>query len=204
MAANPSKTEQRRDDLRTALIDSAERTIAARGLSALKARDLAAEVGCSVGAIYNVFADLNDLVMAVNGRTFQRLGAAVAASLDGRDLSPREALVTMSHAYLHFATQNTPSWRALFDLEMSTDSSVPVWYLEELGKLFALIAAPLCRVFPNWDRDEIDLMTRALFSSVHGIVLLGLEKRISGVPQNQIERMIALLLLNATATAEGL
>lgn len=203
MAANPSKTEQRRDDLRAALIDGAERTIAAQGLAALKARDLAAEAGCSVGAIYNVFADLNELVMAVNGRTFHRLGAAVAASLDGRDLSPREALVTMSHAYLHFATQNTPSWRALFDLEMSTESRVPVWYLEELGKLFALIAAPLSQVFPDWDRDEIDLMTRALFSSVHGIVLLGLEKRISGVPQNQIERMIALLLLNATSPTKG-
>ena len=69
--------------------------------------------------------------------------------------------------------------------------------------LFALIAAPLSQVFPDWDRDEIDLMTRALFSSVHGIVLLGLEKRISGVPQNQIERMIALLLLNATSPAKG-
>ena len=193
------KTAERREDLRRTLIDSAEKTIADKGIAALKARDLAADAGCAVGAIYNVFADLNELVMAVNGRTFRRLGAEVSASLAGRDLAPRDSLVVMSQAYLHFAMRNNRSWRALFDLEMSTDSAVPAWYLEELGQLFALIATPLRRLFPNWDANEIDLMTRTLFSSVHGIVLLGLEKRISGVPQAQIERMITLLLRNVTA-----
>ncbi|MEM6342162.1 MAG: TetR/AcrR family transcriptional regulator, partial [Pseudomonadota bacterium] len=36
------------------------------------------------------------------------------------------------------------------------------------------------------------------FSSVHGIVLLGLENRISAVPEAQLEYMIALLLRSAT------
>jgi len=41
--------------LRTSLIDAAERIIAESGLAALRTRDLAREVGCSVGTIYNVF-----------------------------------------------------------------------------------------------------------------------------------------------------
>ncbi len=203
MAKTPTKTEARREDLRARLTDIAERVIAEQGLPALKARDLAAEAGCSVGAIYNAFADLNDLVMAVNGRTFQQLGAAVTASLDGRALPPRDALITMSHAYLHFAATHTRSWRALFDLEMSTDAAVPDWYLAELAKLFAIIAAPLRQIFPDWPAAQIDLMTRALFSSVHGIVLLGLERRISGVPTDQIERMIAVVLSNLTSAPEA-
>lgn len=202
MPAKPSKTDIRREGLRLVLIDCAERVVATQGLPALKARDLAAQAGCSVGAIYNVFADLGDLAMAVNGRTFQRLGAEVSAALAGRSLSPRNSLVAMSHAYLHFARQNTHSWRALFDLKMSTDGPVPQWYLEALGKLFAMIAQPLRQIFPTWDAAQIDLMTRTLFSAVHGIVLLGLEKRISGVPQDQIEQMISLLLLNLTTQAE--
>ena len=109
----------------------------------------------------------------------------------------------MSLAYLHFATQNTHSWRALFDLQMSTDGPVPDWYLQELGKLFALIAKPLRQIFPDQTAQQIDLLTRTLFSSVHGIVLLGLEKRISGVPQDQMEQMITLLLRAATAPAGG-
>lgn len=49
------RNEERRERLRMALIDAAEATIAADGLAALKARDLAREVGCALGAIYTAF-----------------------------------------------------------------------------------------------------------------------------------------------------
>ncbi|PJF11096.1 TetR/AcrR family transcriptional regulator [Pseudorhodobacter sp. MZDSW-24AT] len=198
MTKAPSKTEMRRAALRDRLIDHAEEIIARDGLAALKARDLAGLAGCSVGAIYTVFPDLNALVMAVNGRTFRRLGAAVSASLGAQDSAPQDSLICMSQAYLAFAAENTQAWRALFDLEMSVEQPVPAWYLAELAALFALIAAPLRRIFPDWSAPQIDLMTRALFSSVHGIVLLGLEKRISGVPVDRIAQMIAVVLANVT------
>ena len=198
-----SKTEQRRLDLRDKLTDAAETIITSQGVDAVKARELAKLADCSVGAIYNVFGDLNDLIMAVNGRTFRALGAHVSAALDGKDVAPQQQLIVMSHAYLDFAAKNTLAWRALFDLQMSTDMKVPDWYLRELGQVFALIAAPLRNLFPNWDKAKIDLMTRALFSSVHGIVLLGLEKRISGVPMEQIKDMIAVVLANVTSSTNS-
>lgn len=194
MTKPPTNTEERRDALRLRLIDIVERRIAEQGLDAIKARDVAREAGCALGAIYNVVADMNELVMAVNGRTFKRLGRFVSQSLQGRSDAPQDQLVAMSHAYLHFAAENTQSWRALFDLEMSTESRVPDWYVAELAGLFAIIADPLRRLFPDWSATQIDLMTRALFSSVHGMVLLGLEKRISGVPIPRIEEMITVLL----------
>jgi len=196
----PSKADLRRDDLRARLIDIAENLIALEGLSAIKARDLAKSAGCAVGAIYNVFPDLNGLIMAVNGRTFQTLGKSVAASVAAAPAAkPQEELITMSLAYLRFAANNTNLWSALFDLEMSTDMDVPKWYLAELGKLFALIGAPLTRLFPDDSPEEVEMMARTLFSSVHGVVLLGLQRRISGVPIAKIEEMIAILLSNITA-----
>ena len=75
---------------------------------------------------------------------------------------------------------------------------------DEDGDWLALrydLTAPLARVFPNYSRHDLELMTRALFSSVHGIVLLGLQKRISGVPLDKIEDMIAILLSNVTSQA---
>jgi AcrR family transcriptional regulator len=198
----PSKADLRREDLRRRLIDIAEKRIAAEGLPAVKARDLAKAADCAVGAIYNVFPDLNGLIMAVNGRTFQALGKSVAASVAASSPDkPQAELITMSLAYLRFANDNTNLWRALFDLEMSTEMEVPQWYLAELGKLFALIGAPLTRLFPDDPQAEVEMMTRTLFSSVHGIVLLGLQRRISGVPMDKIERMIAVLL--STATSQG-
>jgi AcrR family transcriptional regulator len=198
----PSAVQARHQDLRARLTDIAEETIRSGGLPALKARDLARQAGCAVGAIYTVFDDLNGVVMAVNGRTFRSLGLAVAGAIEAhRDLGPTDRLISMSNAYLRFAMEHPRLWRTLFDLQMSVDQKVPDWYLAELGRLFAYIAAPLRDLFPQMEAVGIDLMTRTLFSSVHGIVLLGLEKRISGVPAERIEEMIALLLHNVTSRA---
>ena len=189
------KVEARKALLREALIDAAEAQIRLGGLSTLKARPLAQAAGCALGAIYNIFDDLDALVRAVTARTFRRLGAFVSARVtEAADQSPNTQLVIMSHAYLHFAADHTFLWRALFDLEMSVDGTVPEWYLLELRAVFGLIAAPLAQLFPDMKRDELDLMVRALFSAVHGIVLLGLERRISAVPQDQIETMLSQIL----------
>lgn len=195
-----TRTEARHEQLRTTLTDIAERWIAEDGLERIKARPLASEAGCAVGAIYTVFPDMTALVMAVNGRTFQRLGAFVSDAVAKEPGDAAHRMVVMAHAYLKFAAANTAAWRTLFDLEMSTDQAVPTWYLEELGKLFALIAAPLRDIHPEAAPADIDLMTRTLFSSVHGIVLLGLEKRISGVPMAAMEQMISLLIQNLAAS----
>ncbi|PRZ45990.1 TetR/AcrR family transcriptional regulator [Tritonibacter scottomollicae] len=190
-----TKAEQRRADLRDKLVVAAEARIRETGVTALRARDLAKDAGCAVGAIYNAFDDMTALVMAVNGRTFQRLGAVVEASITAsRGASATDRLILMSEAYLDFASDNSRLWRALFDLELPADGAVPVWYRTALDRLFQHIAGPVAELFPDQPPEEQALTVRALFSSVHGIVLLGLENRISGVPPQDIRRMIALVL----------
>lgn len=191
------KVEERRDALRRTLVDLAEARVAEGGMAAVKARDLARSAGCALGAIYNVFDDLHDIVIAVNGRTFERLGRAVAASLQGHEAaSPTERMVIMSYAYLEFAEANPNAWRTLFDVQMSVLGEVPQWYLNEMQRLFGYIEGPVRECFPGISDEEAGLMTRALFSSVHGIVLLGLENRISAVPREHLMRMIALIIGN--------
>ena len=187
MARNTAK---RREDLREKLLDIAEADIRENGLAALRARTLAEQAGCAVGAIYNVFDDMTGLILAVNGRTFRRMGAFVSDAMnEGTDTSPTGVLVTIAKAYL---------WRALVEVEMSTEGDVPAWYMDELGRLFSIISTPIAELNPDASASEVDLMTRTLFSSVHGIVLLGLEKRISGVPRERMEDMIEYLLNRVT------
>lgn len=193
-------TEKRRAELRERLIDIAEKQVRAGGSASLRARVLAEEAGCAVGAIYNVFSDMPGLQLAVNGRTFARLGRRVTTAVAKHaDEPPVERLVIMAKAYLAFAAEDPKLWRALFEVEMTAESEVPEWYLQDLSQLFAIIAGPLTEIDPYAFPDEIDMRTRALFSSVHGIVLLGLERRISGVPVPRMEAMIEYVLRNFAA-----
>src|SRR5215831_15178579 len=94
-------TSERRQNLKEALIDAAERAIAARGLPGLKARELAAEVGCAVGAIYNAVEDLDELIFSVNSRTLAALEDALHAANPGKAGDDAVALLTrMALTYL--------------------------------------------------------------------------------------------------------
>ncbi len=188
------KVEARRKALREVLIKIADRRIGDAGLSKLRARDLASDAGCALGAIYNIFEDLDALVLSVNSMTFQRLGSAVAADLADALEDPQEQLVTMAQAYHHFAADNQNHWRALFEINRAEGESAPDWYQKEMNQLFAYIHAPLTVLKPGLGAKDIDLLTRALFSSVHGIVSLGLADATGGVPRKDIDRMIALTL----------
>lgn len=189
-----------REELRERLIEIAEQTIETEGLDALRARDLARKAGCAVGAIYNVFSDLNQLVIAVNGRTFLRLGEQVRRDVAALpDARPQDQLLAMAQSYRRFARDSGKAWLALFDLRVSSDADVPDWYWQEMSALFNIIAAPLRQLHPDLGADDLDLLVRTLFSSVHGIVLLGVEKRISGVPDDRVEQMLALLIAKAAA-----
>src|SRR5919205_1223250 len=81
MVSEP-KAVARRRKLRDALIEAAERTMEQEGLRGMKARDLALRVGCAVGAIYNVFTDLDDLVFAVNALTLEELEQMLMAAAE--------------------------------------------------------------------------------------------------------------------------
>lgn len=188
------KVETRRAALRTALISHAKKRIADNGLKNLRARDLANDAGCALGAIYNVFGDLGDLVLAVNAETFESLGSSVAESLAEAPLTPTDQLVAMAQAYHHFAAAHYHLWRALFDIERPAGEAAPDWYLAEMEQLFAYIDAPLSVLFPDHVPEQRALLTKALFSSVHGIVLLGLDEASAGVPAPQLDKMISLVL----------
>lgn len=191
----PSKTEMRRDDLRQRLIELGEAVIAEQGLQALKARSLAVEAGCSVGAIYNVFPDLHHLALAINGRTFKRLGEQVAGAVSPLAGTPAcDRLVAMGLAYLDFASKNTAAWTALFEIDMAAGEEIPPWYMAALEVLFDHIRRPAAELRPDLGAEDVEFLVRGLFSSVHGIVWLGLQKRISAVPRDEISRMITLIL----------
>lgn len=194
-------TQTRRIALREALITIAERRIAAEGLAGLRARDLAAEAGCALGAIYTVFPDMTALTLEVNARTFADLGQDVAEALVDAPPDPTAQMVSMGLAYHRFAAANRHRWRALFDLPLVPGAKPPDWYLADMGRLFAYIADPVAQVFPDMSGSDQALFTRALFSSVHGIVWLSLDDASGGAPKAETDRMITLLLRRVSLRA---
>lgn len=201
-------TAERRSNLRETLVALAERFIDNSGLAGMKARELAAEAGCSVGAIYNVVADLDELVIAVNGRTLDMMETAFAAAAGTRDgLEPDgadeaiEQMVRLALAYLHFAAAHERRWRTLFDHRLPPGQELPEWYVGQQGQMFGVIEQALRILQPDLAADRFELLARSLFSAVHGIVALGLEEKLGAISVHDLEEQTTAIV---TAIGRGL
>ena len=190
-----SKALERREKLRESLILAAERSINAADWPGLKTRELAREIGCANGAVYNLVADMDELILRVGSRTLARLDAALtAAESNGPAASPAETLVRIAVAYCDFAADNTGLWRALFEHRMAPDKPVPEWAVDEQMALFRHIYRPLAALFPKRTENELGVTARSLFSAVHGMVTLGLEQKLIAVPVGALRAEIALIV----------
>jgi AcrR family transcriptional regulator len=201
-----SATGQRRARLRDALVMAAERTITQQGLGSLRARALAEEVGCAVGAIYNVVEDLDDLVLLVNARTLAALERELIAAdrADEPAEGPNAAiarLVRMALAYLDFAAAQTPRWRTLFEHRMPGGREVPAWYREQQQRLFAYVEELLLELQSDESRVRRALLARSLFSAVHGLVVLGLEEKLQAIPLPVLREQVRFVV---TAIGRGM
>ncbi|MBS1183765.1 MAG: transcriptional regulator [Proteobacteria bacterium] len=196
---------ERRQAQLAALIDAAERRIAEGGAQSLRARDLAADLGIALGGLYNLVTDLDELALRVSSRTLGRLGAALTAASSALPLTTRddavERLVTIAHAYLHFAKGNLLLWRTLFELRLAEGTALPAWAADDQLRLFRHVAEPLALLVPDMDEPRQTLAARTLFAAVHGIVTLGLEERLVAVPLTALEAQIEWLV---RATCRGL
>jgi AcrR family transcriptional regulator len=200
-----SKTADRHERQREALIEAAEAAIADGGLRNLKAREIADKAGCALGAIYNLVEDMDEIVLRVGTRTLGRLDKALSEAVARRDLNSTadavERLVSIAVAYCQFAAVNKNLWRALFEHQMANEKPVPTWFAEEQIRLFEHPSAPLRLLMREAKGAEVAMMSRTLFAAVHGVVLFGIEERMISVPAPLLEQSIENFV---RLTCEGL
>jgi len=189
-----TKALERRAKLRDALIEAAERAITARGLPGVRSRELAQEIGCANGAIYNLVENLDELVLRVGSRTLARLDAALTAAEREGPAEPADMLVRIAVAYCDFAAQNLELWRVLFEHRMEPGREIPEWAISDQMELFGHIYRPLAVLFPDRSPAQIGVTARSLFSAVHGMVALGLEQKLIAVPIEALRSEVAIIV----------
>ena len=101
-------------NLRSALLDAAERTVRERGVDALSLRELAREVGVSHGAPRRHFADRQALLDALAGAGFERLRLELGAAMDGAGPEFVARLRATAAAYVRFAIDDSALLELMF------------------------------------------------------------------------------------------
>ena len=183
-----SLREQKKIRRRALILEISRGLIASKGLRSLKVRDIAEAADCSIGSVYNEFGDFDGVILTVNRETVQTLTARLMAV--PKD-DPVRQLHGLAATYLEFAAEHANLLRSLFEHRMEEDRPFPEDILIMVMDAFKLMHEPLVRLMPDRDPEDVALLSRMMFSAVHGIISLGLEERMVAVPPDRLRQQVA-------------
>jgi AcrR family transcriptional regulator len=166
------------EELRELILKAATELIESDGLAGLSAREVARRIGYSPGTLYNVFDNLDDLVLTIEARLLDRLAARLAEVPSAS--SPQEQLQRLAETYLRFTSENPRLWNLLFEHHMPAGKDIPDWYRMKLDGLMARIEEALTPVM-NSDPAARQRAARVLWAGVHGITSLSTADKLSNI-----------------------
>ena len=164
-----------RDEMREKLILATIDRLAVSGISGVHARDLASEVGCAVGTIYNLVGDLDNLILLACARTFKEYQAYVTNYLQQekeKGATNLQLLEALGASYVDFSSLHRLRWQAAFEVRYDKDSDFHHIFKTGQRELLRLIVDILKEINADVDEKELASIGRALWASVHGISML--------------------------------
>jgi AcrR family transcriptional regulator len=174
-------------NLRTALLQQAERTVRERGVRDLSLRELARVLGVSHGAPRRHFPDRQALLDALAEAGFARLGAELRSAVDGAGEDFQARLQATASAYVRFATRDA----ALLELMFAGKHGEQSGALNEAAERAFSVMLELIeqgQADGALERGEPERVGLVLFATIQGIAAL-----VTGgmVHAEQIDELVA-------------
>lgn len=187
------RNQHTREELRAIALQAAECLVAENGLADLSTRKVVARIGYTVGSLYMVFRNLDDLIVQMNERTLERLHAALAMAIADQP-PPPVAVRALAQAYITFALTETNRWLAIYQHRLPADQPAPDSLTEKVAQTFDLVQGQLALLCPRRSPADIALATRALWSGVHGICILSLDQTLEMAGGRSIQEVAKSLI----------
>lgn len=188
------RADHSRDELYKLALSKAEEIVEADGFRGLTARNVADAIGYSPGTLYNIFTNLDDLIIHLNGRTLDRL----------YDLIRREELTgkaqndvkTLMYVYLKFLESHPALWELMMEFRLPGDQDLPRWYMKKVEKVLTVLERALSPLFPKGNKRKKQETARILWASLHGICSLAMTGKLMVVTSQSMEAMADALVSN--------
>jgi len=189
------RSDHSREELREMALLAAEQIVVEKGYEGLSARKVAAAIGYTVGTLYLVFENIDDLILNINARTLDRLHAQMIKS-PAKPGEARDHLLHLGHVYIRYANEDPHRWAMVFEHRFSEDRAVPVWYQEKITRMFAVVEEGLEPLAGNRPRQEITQAARAIWGGVHGICILALTDTLGVAGVASVQELTRSLISN--------
>lgn len=162
-----SKREQNLARIRERAVARAEHILLETGLEDLSARRLAADLGVSVGTLYNAFEDLDAVVQALIARSAAMLSDILHRAADPDIECRKTRLKALGEAYFDFAVSEPQRWWLLFEYRSHAEPDARVQEFQTRLLEMLIHVGEGDRASPRHRQ-----IFQQLWASVHGLVSL--------------------------------
>ncbi|NBX52030.1 MAG: TetR/AcrR family transcriptional regulator [Proteobacteria bacterium] len=187
------RNDHTKDEIREMVIKTGSDLIDKSGFSGFSTRQIAKEIGYTVGTLYNVFDSYDDIVFHINATTLDDMKGFMKGNLEP-NLQNSAAIKQLAHLYIEFASQNYNRWSALFEYSIPEELQLPEFYNKKIDELFAIIKD----VLKCFIKDDSACLKHAkiIWASIHGICILSLTKKLNVAGLNSVEELTSQLVDN--------
>ncbi len=189
------RSDHSRDELYAMALKAARDIAEEEGLRGLTTRRIAQEIGYTVGTLYNVFENLDDLILHLNGTTLDDLYEV--CSKVRLDEESEAAVLALAESYVRFIREHPKRWSILFEHHLPDGRELPEWHHEKVRRLLGLLEQALAPLFAPGQEAERHHSARVLWASLYGI---GALESVSKLGQNvSVESLSESLFSNFLA-----
>ena len=191
------RSDHKREELYELALDAAAEIVERDGHRALTARNVADAIGYSPGTLYNLFENLDDMVVHLNGSTldhlFDRLNQIALSGYPDTDTQ------MLLNGYLGFLSDHPGRWQMLFEYNLATEMTLPEWYRGKIDKLLAIVEQALEPLFTDTETDRKKNAARTLWACLHGIRSLGSSGKLMVVTDLSVAEMAGAFIADYVA-----
>ncbi|HXR95739.1 MAG TPA: TetR/AcrR family transcriptional regulator [Rhizomicrobium sp.] len=183
-------------DFRERLCETAAHLFVERGPGSFNMRELAKRLGVSAMTPYRYFKDKNEILSVVRARAFRRFADRLETA-HATDGSQTEKSAAVGRAYVAFALQEPTNYRLMFDLSQPAGVTIPE--LEKQGRRArGLMRAHVdMLVEAGVFQGDAGLITKVLWSALHGVIVLHLAGKLASVNFDQLLSETMRVIANA-------
>lgn len=196
------RSDHSREEIREMALKAARSLVEKKGYQGLTARKVAKEIGYTVGTLYLVFENLDDLIVALNTETVTELRLELETS--GRACkTERERIPALAKTYIDYALQYPHRWRLAFEHRLPEGRPPPQAVTNQTDALFAMVADYLGVYSGGRSEEEIAEIATALWSGIHGVCILALTDKLKFGSGSSLYRLATILIDNLLAGLEA-
>lgn len=166
-----------REQQRDMAIAAAELILVREGFAGLSMRKVADAIGYTVGQLYLIFQNQDDLLAIINERTTDAIYGELCDAVDTAR-APAQRLQALALAYVGFAQNHSHRFRMLFEHHLPIDMQPRPSADLRIKRLFELVETDLAPLLPGTGGERLRQLAATLWSGVHGIAALAVSGKL--------------------------